>query len=73
MHLIKMKKAWNFISYLGSGNDKLSLNDQVVILNNRINFLVAVFMLAIFLILRIQNDELKVTLEALKPNQQQLI
>jgi signal transduction histidine kinase len=50
-----MKKVWNFISYLGMNSLSKSLNDQVLILSNRINFLILNFMLVIFVILRIQN------------------
>jgi signal transduction histidine kinase len=50
-----MKKVWSFISYLGINSLRRSLNDQVVILSNRINFLILIFMLVIFVILRIQN------------------
>jgi signal transduction histidine kinase len=50
-----MKRIWKFVSYLGLDSKKGSLNEQVVILGNRINFLLLVFTLTIFIILRIQN------------------
>lgn len=50
-----MKTIWKTISYLGLDGSRESLNAQVVILNNRINFLVGIFMLGFFIILRIEN------------------
>ncbi len=50
-----MKRIWNTVSYLGLETKMGSLNEQVVILGNRVNFLLLVFMISIFVILRIQN------------------